>query len=152
MLKWALHIMIQRTQTSLQPSNLVHRVLVQPAAGRSRALHIWTQLCAPADGFASLPGEVDSSKAQGMSGCFNPCQTFCLLLLSQIPFMPISLCLDMLRGKGSGGRRGGSYPAQWLMSELGWVKQHHEGGRTGTQSPWKKLTALDLPPSPSGWL
>lgn len=40
-------------------------------------------------------------------------------------------------------------PSGW-WSELGWVQQHHEGGRMGSQSPWKKLTASDLPPSPQG--
>lgn len=66
------------TQTSLQPSDLVHRVKVGlPAAGRSGACHSWTQLCTPADGFASLAGEVASTKARGMSGCSNPWQTFC---------------------------------------------------------------------------
>lgn len=100
LLKWALHTMTQRTQTTLQPSELVHRVKVGlPRAGRSRAFHTWTQLCTPANGFTSLAGEVTSTMSQeclDISTLDNPPAT---LLRSQIPFMPFPLWLELLRGK-----------------------------------------------------
>lgn len=69
MLKWALHIMTQSTQISLQPADLVHRVKVGlPGAERIRVFPTWTQLCTPAGGFASLAGDVAPDKAQECLG------------------------------------------------------------------------------------